>query len=387
MVEAIVRHSKGLEVRARFKKNQELLEGLWNGVFWDPEKAPEDKDGDISTMHLDPFADHAGIIEHVAPKIAEFKEMEAFEFNGALTDMPAVASFAIMAAETGVLSRVGEIIPGEDLPHAMSIIRHLARGVTLAKVTLGRSDDIYPALVKVLQEGEDLYKEIVVDDLEFLLSGSTVSKTKFLKSGGMKPLLGFISSEDRNVSRKATYALTALVAGFPEGAKEAIEAGAISALEAKEDPNDMLRRVSSALDLLKELKGAPPTDRIEFTPEAYAAFGKTLSEPGAMDRLTQNLKSSGDEKELAIAGGLLTVFADVLRSGSDPMPVLELSGQACGLPDALRPLMESEDDKIKEYATVIRSAILMEQDDELEGEGDEEQDENQNEAEPEENVD
>ncbi|QRV76347.1 DNA mismatch repair protein MutS [Ceratobasidium sp. AG-Ba] len=424
MVEAIVRHSKGPEVRARFKKNQELLEGLWNGVFWDPEKAPEDQDGDISddafvygnirpscgdalSQILDPLADHAGIIKHVAPKIAKFKDMEAFEFNGALTDTPAVASFAIMAPETGVLSRVSEIIPGEDLPHAMSIIRHLARGVTLAKVTLGQSDDIYPALVKVLQEGEDLYKEIVVDDLEFLLSGSTVSKTKFLKSGGMKPLLGFISSEDRNVSRKATYALTALVAGFPEGAKEAIEAGAISALEAKEDPNDMLRRVSSALDLLKELKDAPSIDRIEFTPEAYAAFGKTLSEPGAMDRLTQNLKSSGDEKELAIAGGLLTVFADMLRSGSDPMPVLEalytiyvadgvlvnglnppaIAGQACGLPDALRPLMESEDDKIKEYATRIRSAILMEQDDGLEGEGGKEQDENQNEAEPEENVD
>lgn len=38
MVELVARHSTGTEVRDRLRKNEELVELLWNGVFWDEEK-------------------------------------------------------------------------------------------------------------------------------------------------------------------------------------------------------------------------------------------------------------------------------------------------------------------------------------------------------------
>ncbi|KAG8678916.1 hypothetical protein FRC08_017377 [Ceratobasidium sp. 394] len=380
MIEAMAQHSTGPGVRERLKKNQELVEALWNGVFWDREKAPEDKDEDISedafvygniqpssgealTAILDPFVDRASIVAHITPHIALAKEKEPSEFADFLTNMPGVASLAILAPETGVLSTIGKMISNEDqLSYAISAIRHLAQGIMLAKLSLGQSDDIYPPLVKVLREGEESSKAGILYDLENLLYGSTVSKMKFVKSGGIQPLLEIIALDDHDISRRAVSSLIALVTDFPEGAKAAIDAGATTVLKAKEDPDGIFERTTNALNLLESFKDTPAVDRIEFTSEAYAAFGEKLSDPGAMERLIQNLKSSMDEKQLAIAGGLLAVFADMLRSGSNTMLVLQALyeiyvadgvivsghnvaarvGERCGLPEALEPLTKSD---------------------------------------------
>ncbi|KAG9074035.1 hypothetical protein FRC06_010985 [Ceratobasidium sp. 370] len=411
MIEAMAQHSTGPEVRERLKKNRELVEALWNGVFWDLEKAPEDKDGDISegvfiygniqpssgealTAILDPFVDRTSIVAHITPHITQAKEKEPSEFADFLTNMPSVASLAILAPETEVLSTIGRMISIKDqLPFAMSALRHLAQGITLAKLSLGQSDDIYPALVKVLREGEESSKTTILYDLESLLYGSTLSKMKFAKSGGIQPLLEIIALDDEDISRKAMSSLISLVTDFPEGAKAAIDAGAITVLEAKEDPYDIFERKTNALQLLESLKDTPAIDRIEFTPEAYAAFGKKLSDPEAMKRLVQNLKSSTDEKQLAIAGGLLQVFTNMLRSSSNTLLVLEalyriyvadgviLSGhnvavrvgERCGLPEALEPLTKSEDGAIKEQATCVRGAVVIERNDKLMDDADEEQ--------------
>ncbi|KAG8748577.1 hypothetical protein FRC10_003711 [Ceratobasidium sp. 414] len=432
MVEAMAQHSTDPEVQERLKKNQELVEALWNGVFWDGEKVSqvwcaymqlshgshsqdaEDKDEDISedvfiygniqpssgealTAILDPFIDRTSIVAHITPHIAQAGEKVPSEFADFLTNMPGVASLAILASETGVLSTIGKMISNEEqLPFAVSALRHLAQGIMLAKLSLGQSDDVYPALVKVLREGEESTKNTILYDLESLLYGSTVSKMKFVKSGGIQPLLEIIALDDEDISRKAMSSLISLVTDFPEGAKAAIDAGAITVLEAKEDPNDIFERKTNALNLLESLGDTLAVDRIKFTPEAYAAFGKNLSDPGAMERLVQNLKSSMDEKQLAIAGGLLAVFADMLQSSSNTLLVLEalyeiyvadgviLSGhnvaarvgERCGLPEALEPLTRSEDGAIKEYATRVRGAIVIERNDELEGDAGEEQEEN-----------
>ncbi|KAG8748575.1 hypothetical protein FRC10_003709 [Ceratobasidium sp. 414] len=102
---------------------------------------------------------------------------------------------------------------------------------------------------------------------------------------------------------------------------------------------------------------------------------------GTMERLVQNLRSSMDEKQLAIAGGLLAVFVDMLRSSSNTMLVLEAlyeiyvaDGVIIKALEPLEPL--SEDDVIKEYATRVRGAIVTARNDELRGDAGKEQKEN-----------
>ncbi|KAG8708706.1 hypothetical protein FRC12_015524 [Ceratobasidium sp. 428] len=121
-----------------------------------------------------------------------------------------------------------------------------------------------------------------------------------------------------------------------------------------------------------------------------------------MKRLVENLKSSTDEKHLAIAGGILPVFADMLRSSSNPFLVLEALyaiyvadgvvmsganiaasvGVKAGLPDALKPLVQSEDEKTKEYAVRVLEAVVMKRNDELR----KDEDENEQQDEQEENA-
>ncbi|KAG8678830.1 hypothetical protein FRC09_019507, partial [Ceratobasidium sp. 395] len=279
MIEAMARHSTGPEVREKLRKNQQLVEGLWNG-------APEDKDEDISddaflygnirpssgdalTEILDPFLDRATMITHITPHLAQAKEKESYEFTSFITDMPAVASLAVLAPETGVLSAVAKLISDEEqLPYAMSALQHLSRGLILAKWSLGQSDEIYPAIVKMLQKGDESIKNTILSDLEFLIYSSTVTKMKFIKSGGIKPLLEAVGLEDERVSRKAIATLIYLVTDYPEGAKAVIDAGAVEILKTKDDSDDIFKHKTSALELLETLKDVPEVDRIELTVEA-----------------------------------------------------------------------------------------------------------------------
>ncbi|KAG8749761.1 hypothetical protein FRC12_013236 [Ceratobasidium sp. 428] len=340
------------------------------------------------------------MITHITPHLAQAKEKEPYEFTSFITDMPAVASLAVLAPETGVLSAVAKLISDEEqLPYAMSALQHLSRGLILAKWSLGQSDEIYPAIVKMLQKGDESIKNTILSHLEFLIYSSTVTKMKFIKSGGIKPLLEAVDLEDERVSRKAMATLIYLVTDYPEGAKAVIDAGAVEILKTKDDSDDIFKHKTSALELLETLKDAPEVDRIQLTVEAYTALGKQLSEPGMMERLVENLKSSTDEKHLTIAGGILPVFADMLRSSSNPFPVLEALyaiyvadgvvmsganiaasvGVQAGLPDALKPLVQSEDEKTKEYAIRVSEAVMMKRNDELRK--DEAEDEQQDEQE------
>ncbi|KAF8609139.1 hypothetical protein BDV93DRAFT_550681 [Ceratobasidium sp. AG-I] len=413
VVSLMARHSTGMEVRDRLKRNEELVELLWNGVFWDEDKAPPNEDEDISediwvygnieissgealTEILNPFTDRASIVAHITPRLEQFNDKEPTEFSEFVEKLPAIASLAVLTPETGVLSRLSEMIANEEqLPYAMQALRHLSQGSMLAKVSLGQSDHIYPAIVKLLQEGTDDSKTTVLLDLEAFLSASTVSRTRFMKEGGIKALLDIIPSDDATLSNKAASTLVSFLTDFPEGAQPTIDAGATPILESKKDEDDIFDRVGSALTLLEELKTAPPVERIEFTPDAYAAFGKKLSDPAALEQLKKNLESSQDEKQLAVVAGLPTVLTDLLRSSSEPKLLLQVLqtlfvidglvwdgytialnvAQRCGLWEVLKSFVGNEDAEVSDLAANIRSAIVTEWNDELREEDDEEDEE------------
>ncbi|KAJ1311766.1 hypothetical protein OPQ81_010235 [Rhizoctonia solani] len=106
-----------------------------------------------------------------------------------------------------------------------------------------------------------------------------------------------------------------------------------------------------------------------------------------------------DEKQLGIAAGLTPVLTDLLRSSSDPKPALKAlkallvidgegwqgwqgfnvvkrTGQQCGLPELLKPLIESDDEEIQALAEAVKNAIVQGCEDEFEESGNEDNDGN-----------
>lgn len=329
------------------------------------------------------------------------KDKDWDDFYSEVEKMPAIASLAILKPETGILARTAEMLSHvEQAPFAMQLLRSFGQGSMLAKVHLAQSEELYPALVEALKNEEEAIQTLVLLDLDSLLCGSNVSKLRFIKEGGIKPLLEIVPSEDEGLSRKALSVFETLVDNFPEGARAAVDAGAVPVIESKRNPNYIFDRAGGALASIEQLKDTPLIDRIEFTPEAYAEIGKNLSDPAVLERLTKNFESSSDEKQLGIAGGLVPVLTDLLRSntGSDPKPILralkallvidgqgwqgftiiKMAGQRCGMPEVLKPFVESEDEEVKELAVSVKDAIVEERNDTL-GNDDDEDEENREE--------
>ncbi|CAE6457126.1 unnamed protein product [Rhizoctonia solani] len=401
IIQSMASRSTGTEVSDRLKKNKELVGALWNGVFWDEEKAPQGQDQDISegvflygniesssasalSALLDPLADLDNIKEHVAPHIAGLGDKDWYEFHNIVEKFPEVASLAILKPETQVLSITSKMTTEtEQVPFAMQLLRELSQGTILAKVHIGQSNDVYAALVKVLQGEDESAKSLVLLNLESLLSGSTVSKLRFMDEGGIKALLDVVVSDTDEIhSRYALATLETFLENFPEGVQAAVDVGAVPIFKSKHNPDSYFDSAGGALKNIESQKDTPPIDRIEFTPEAYAELGKKLPDPVVLERLTKNFESSMDEKQLGIAGGLAPVLTDLLRSSSDPKPVLKalkallvIDGQGwqgfkvvqrtgfqCNLPELLKSLMESEDEETRELLGAVREGIVQHED-------------------------
>ncbi|CAE6428584.1 unnamed protein product [Rhizoctonia solani] len=396
MIQSMASRSIGTEVADRLKKNKELVEALWNG-------APESQDQDISedvflygnvesssagalSALLDPFDDLDSITQHITPHIAGLSDKDWFEFHGIVEKFPAVASLAVLKPETQVLSTTAKMTTHiEQIPFAMQLFREFSQGTMLAKVYLGQSDDVYPALVKVLQGEDESAKAAVLLDLDNLLFLSTVSKIRFTKEGGIKALLDIVVSDSDEIhTRYALATLQHLLDNFPEGVQVAINAGAIPILESRRNPDSLFDHAGDTLTIIESQKDAPLIDRIEFTPEAYAELGKKLPDPAVLERLTKNFESSMDEKQLGIAAGLASVLAGFLQSSSELKPVLKalngllvIDGQGwqgfkvvqraaerCALPELLQPLMENEDEAIRELSEAVMNVIVQKHEDE-----------------------
>ncbi|CUA77601.1 DNA mismatch repair protein MutS [Bartonella bacilliformis KC583] [Rhizoctonia solani] len=419
MIQSMAGRSTGSEVANRLKKNKEIIEALWNAVFWDEDKAPPSQDQDISedvffygnvegssasalSVLLDPLADLDSITEHIAPHITGLGDKDWFEFHGIVEKFPAIASLAILKPEIGVLSTLSKMTTQiEQLPFAMQLFRELSRGTMLAKVHIGQSDDVYAALVKVLQGEDESARSLVLLELDSMLSGSTVSNLKFMKEGGVKALLDIIASDtDTTDTRYALTILENFLENFPEGVQAAIDAGAIPILKSRYNPDDYFDRAGVALQKIESQKDAPLVDRIEFSAEAYAELGKKLPDPQVLERFIKNFESSMDERQLGIAGGLAPVLTKLLCSSPDPKPalkalkallvidgqgwqgftVVQRTGEQCGLPEHLKPLTKSEDEGIRELSEAIMGTIVPRHEDTIEGsggkgEGDDENDE------------
>ncbi|KAH7345315.1 hypothetical protein B0J17DRAFT_712914 [Rhizoctonia solani] len=399
MIQSMASCSNGTEVTDRLKKNKELVEALWNGVFWDEDKAsaPQSQDQDISedvflygnvesssasalSELLDPLADLDSIMEHINPHLAHLSDKDWFEFHSIVEKFPAVASLAILKPETQVLSIASRMTTQiEQVPFAIQLFRELCKGTILAKVHIGESNEVYAALVNVLRGEDESAKSLVLLDLDNMLSGSTVSKLKFMKEGGIKALLDIVVSDTDEIHTR--YALTILensLENFPEGVQAAIDAGAIPILQSRQNPYDVFDHAGGALQKIESQKDAPLIDRIEFTPEAYVELGKKLPDPAVLERLTQNFESSMDEKQLGIAGGLAPMLTNLLRSSSDPKPILKAlkallvidgpgwegfklvqrTGEQCGLAGLLNPLRKSDDEEIRRLSEAIKDAIV-----------------------------
>ncbi|KAG8750952.1 hypothetical protein FRC11_009862, partial [Ceratobasidium sp. 423] len=261
----------------------------------------------------------------------------------------------------------------EQIPFAMQLLRELSQGTMLVKVHIGQSDDVYAALVKVLQGEDESAKSLVLLNLDTLLSGSTVSKLRFMKEGGIKALLDVVVSDvDATHSRYTLTTLENFLENFP-GVQAAVDAGAVPTLKSKHNPDNYFDSAGGALKNIESQKDALPIDRIEFTPEAYAELGKKLPGPEVLERLTKNFESLMDEKQLGIAGGLVPVLTGLLCSSSNPEPalkalkaVLVIDGQGwqgfkvvqrvgvqCSLPELLKPLTKSEDGEIRELSGAV----------------------------------
>ncbi|KAF8609126.1 hypothetical protein BDV93DRAFT_550669 [Ceratobasidium sp. AG-I] len=401
VIGSMAKYSTGWEVKDRLRKNEVLVELLWNGTFWDSEKASPDEDEDISegawtcvsdvglwsgealNWILDPIVDHASIASHILPRLEQLKSKEPIEFADSLKWLPAIASLVIFTPETGVLSRLSEMMANEEqLSDAMQSLNFLSQGSMLTKVTLGQSDHIYPSLVKVLNEGTGDSKYAVLVVLQELLNTSTVSRTRFMNEGGIKALLDIIQSavpsDNPNLSHWAASALVSFLSDFPEGTQPMIDAGVITILQSKKDSEDISDDVGSVLNLLEEYRTAPAVERFEFTTAPYAAFGKEIPDAAALERLKKNLESSQDEKQLAIVGGLPVVLTDLVRSSSEPKPLLQVlqtlfvvkdlpwdghmvalrAAERCGLWEALKRFVESDDKEVSGLAAGIQRAIV-----------------------------
>ncbi|KAJ1311767.1 hypothetical protein OPQ81_010235 [Rhizoctonia solani] len=420
IIQSMISRSVGTEISDRLKRNRDLVEALWNGVFWDEDKAraPQSEDQDISegvslsgnvksssasalSALLDPLADLDSIVEHIAPHMAELSGKDWLEFHSTMEVFPEVASVAILKPKSQVLSITAEMTTQiEQLPFAMQVLRKLSQGTILAKVHIGQSDEVYAALVKILQDNDESAKSPVLFDLDNMLYASSVSKFRFMKEGGIKALLDIVVSDtDSTHTQYALSALEHLLENFPEGVKTAIDAGAVPILESKCDPDGLPDSAWAALKIIESQKDAPLIDRIEFTPDAYAELGKKLPDPAVLERLTENFESSMDEKQLGIAAGLTPVLTDLLRSSSDPKPALKAlkallvidgegwqgwqgfnvvkrTGQQCGLPELLKPLIESDDEEIQALAEAVKNAIVQGCEDEFEESGNEDNDGN-----------
>lgn len=329
---------------------------------------------------LDPITDRASIVAHIIPHLEQLKGEEPTEYAAFLGHIPSTASLILLKPEAGILSRLSSIIATEErLLAVMSALGDLDRGLILAQVFFCQSDDVYPALVKVLQEGTDDNKVEVATVLGRFLDSSAAARVRFMQVGGIKALLDLIPSDNFELSIRATSTLASLLTNFPEGVQPMIDAGAIPILESMKDDENISETVGYTLGLLEELKTASAIGRIEFTPEAYAAFGKKLPDPEALEQLKKNLESSQDEKQLAIVGGLTEVLTDLVRSTSEPKPLLQVlqtlfvfddqpwdghdiavrvAGR-CRLSEALKPLVESEDKEVSDLATNIQSALTL----------------------------
>ncbi|KAF8609128.1 ARM repeat-containing protein [Ceratobasidium sp. AG-I] len=402
MIGLMARFSTGSDVQNRLKTNQELMELLWNGAFGVMEQASPGEDEDISEgiwdawntenpsgqalfEIFDPVIDCAIITSHILPRLERLTDKEPPEFAELIGKLPEIASPAVFTPEIGVLSRLSEMITNEEqLPYAMTSLRSLAQGSMLAKVTLGQSDHIYPALVKILREGTEDSKNAILDNLYWIIDASTVSRTRFMKEGGIKALLDIICSnapsDDSRLSGGAASTLVSFLTNFPEGAQFMVDAGGIPILESKKDNEDMSYDVGRALSLLEEYRAAPAVERFEFTPQPYAVFGREQSDLVALERLKQNLESSQDEKQLAIVGGLPGVLTDLVRSSSEPKPLLQIlqtllvanglgwgadtvalrAVERCGLWEALEPFVEGEEKEVSDLVANIRGVLVPE---------------------------
>ncbi|CEL57408.1 hypothetical protein RSOLAG1IB_02147 [Rhizoctonia solani AG-1 IB] len=296
--------------------------------------------------------------------------MEWSDFYTVVEKFPAVASLAVLKPETQVLSITAKMTTQiEQLPFAMRLFREFSQGTMLAKVYLGQSDYVYPALVKALESEDESARSLVIMDLENLLFLSTVSKLRFVKEGGIKALLDIIVSDsDQLHTRYALGALQNLLDNFPEGVQAAIDVDSIPILESKRNPDDLFDRAGDALSIIESQKDAPLVDRIEFTPEAYAELGKKLPDPAVLERLTKNFESSMDEKQLGIAAGLTSALNALLvidGQGWQGFKVIQRAAEQCGLPELIKPLMENDDEPIQELSRAVMNVIVEKCDDEL----------------------
>ncbi|CAE6497879.1 unnamed protein product [Rhizoctonia solani] len=395
------RHKPGVEFILEVVTDDILLDML-NGTS-DEVKAPESQDQDISedvflygnvesssasalSAFLDPFEDLDSITQHISPHIDGISDKEWFEFHGIVEKFPAVASLAVLKPETQVLSTTAKMTTQiEQLPFAMQLFREFSLGMMLARVYIGQSDDVYPALVNVLQDEDESAKSLVLLDLDNLLFLSNVSKLRFMKEGGIKALLDIVVSDSDEVhTRYALDTLRHLLDNFPEGVQAAIDVGAVPILEPRRNPDNLFDRVGDVLGIIESHKDTPMIDRIEFTPEAYAELGKKLPDPAVLERLTRNFEASMDEKQLGIAAGLVPVLAGLLESSSNLEQVLKalnallvIDGQGwqgfkiiqraaerCGLPGLLEPLIESEDETIRELSEAVMNVVRPKSEDE-----------------------
>ncbi|KAF8741941.1 hypothetical protein RHS02_04233, partial [Rhizoctonia solani] len=405
MIQSMASRSVGTEVADRFKKNTRIVEALWKGVFWDEDKASlailythqdisedvflygnvESSSASALSAFLDPFEDLDSITQHIAPHIDGISDKEWFEFHGIVEKFPAVASLAVLKPETQVLSTTAKMTTQiEQLPFAMQLFREFSLGM-LARAYIGQSDDVYPALVKVLQDEDESAKSLVLLDLDNLLFLSNVSKLRFMKEGGIKALLDIVVSDSDEVhTRYALDTLRHLLDNFPEGVQAAIDVGAVPILEPRRNPDNLFDRVGDVLGIIESHKDTPMIDRIEFTPEAYAELGKKIPDPAVLERLTRNFEASMDEKQLGIAAGLVPVLAGLLESSSNleqtlkalnallvidgqgwqGFKIIQRAAERCGLPGLLEPLIESEDETIRELSEALMNVVRPKSEDE-----------------------
>ncbi|KAF8760873.1 hypothetical protein RHS01_01103 [Rhizoctonia solani] len=371
-------HERRKSVADRFKKNTRIVEALWKG-------APESQDQDISedvflygnvesssasalSAFLDPFEDLDSITQHISPHIDGISDKEWFEFHGIVEKFPAVASLAVLKPETQVLSTTAKMTTQiEQLPFAMQLFREFSLGM-LARAYIGQSDDVYPALVKVLQDGDESAKSLVLLDLDNLLFLSNVSKLRFMKEGGIKALLDIVVSDSDEVhTRYALDTLRHLLDNFPEGVQAAIDVGAVPILEPRRNPDNLFDRVGDVLGIIESHKDTPVIDRIEFTPEAYAELGKKLPDPalgiaaGLVPVLAGLLESSSNlEQVLKALNALLVIDGQ----GWQGFKIIQRAAERCGLPGLLEPLIESEDETVRELSEAVMNVVRPKSEDE-----------------------
>ncbi|QRW18845.1 ARM domain-containing protein [Rhizoctonia solani] len=108
----------------------------------------------------------------------------------------------------------------EQLPFAMQLFRE--------------SDDVYPGVGKVLQDGDESAKSLVLLDLDNLLFLSNVSKLR--------------------AYRYALDTLRHLLDNFPEGVQAAIDVGAVPILEPRRNPDNLFDRVGDVLGIIESHK-------------------------------------------------------------------------------------------------------------------------------------